>query len=461
MKNPTYNAHHTVEFIVHNGLCTQCGFCKSVCPAQAIVMKEAGKQGEIFPAIDPNTCIMCSLCRKVCPGESVDFDALYKSYLGVEHYKKYLGHVDEAYLGYATDYQHRYDSASGGVLTTLAAFAVEHRYLDYVLCARATAHDPFHSETILTDNPEELKICKGSIYFPVPLGEGIDLLIKNHVSPEAKLGIIGLPCHTHAALKLQAIDHYKHYTWTFIFGLFCGGTFTYTATNKLITQLGERRNDITSWAFRGEGWPGRIHYTLRNGQKKSLKRQQLGIFETLRRSTLFKGYSFNSPHRCFTCSDGLAELADISFGDPWLKSQKNETVGKTLIIARTKNAIELLQKAERANVVKLTPLTPQMVLVAQKGMLVVKKNYIVFNHIVRWLKKRAVPSYNYSWQTLHKSPKILYLFAFIAYFNHLLGRSCNYLPIHIILGGVHAIVGFLVKKKFLTLTDEDDQSYFT
>lgn len=50
---------------IYSEICYGCGACQSVCPRQAIEMRENGK-GFLEPAIREEACIDCGLCQKVC-----------------------------------------------------------------------------------------------------------------------------------------------------------------------------------------------------------------------------------------------------------------------------------------------------------------------------------------------------------------------------------------------------------
>lgn len=46
--------------------CCGCTACKSICPVEAINMKE-DRKGFLYPIIDSEKCIKCKKCIKVCP----------------------------------------------------------------------------------------------------------------------------------------------------------------------------------------------------------------------------------------------------------------------------------------------------------------------------------------------------------------------------------------------------------
>lgn len=461
MKNLNYDPEGTVETIVKNGLCTECGFCEPVCPTKAISLGEDPGTGEILPKVNEDTCIMCPLCLAVCPGETVDFDKYYQEYIGTEQYDKYTGYIEKTYLGWSGDNRRRHDGASGGVISELARFALKSGHIDYLMFAKPSRSDTFRTETIITDNPDDLDGASGSIYYPVPMGEGIDLLFKHKISPKSKLGLIGLPCHIHGAHKTFDTGKYKRFNWHLIFGVFCGGVWSYKALDKYLSTKNLQRKDITSFAFRGGGWPGKVTFTTNEGITVEDERCKPAITERINKASIYSANSFYTPHRCFTCSDGLAELADISFGDPWLKSQKAETIGKTIIITRTNKAADLLADAQKAEVLKLEKIDNDLVVVSQKSMLTFKQNYRIINRIIALITGKRTPRYNYKWLSNDKSPRIIYLYALSSYMCHLVARKTGSKYVRVPLIVFRGVIARFIKDRVVKLTSRDNENYFS
>jgi coenzyme F420 hydrogenase subunit beta len=457
----TYDPEGTVETIVDNGLCTECGFCEPVCPTRAIRLEEDPRSGEILPRVDPELCVMCPLCLAVCPGETVDFDRYFEEYIGTTEYAKYTGYIERTYLGWSTDDRRRHGAASGGVLFELARFALESGRLDYLIFAKPRSDNPFRSETILTNRPEDLEGASGSIYYPVPLGENIDRLLHENVPRSAKLGLIGLPCHVHAAHKTFDTGRFRKYRWELLFGVFCGGTWSYKAIDQYLETKQLKRDDVSRFAFRGGGWPGKISLTTKDGRTIEEERHKPAITDRINKGSIFSANSFYTPHRCLTCSDGLADLADISFGDPWLKSQKGERDGKTLIVTRNEKALRLLMAAEAAGVVKLARLDNELAVVSQKSMLTFKQNYRVFSRIIGLITGRRTPRYEYKWLKNDRTPRALYAYALASYLCHLVARRTDSKYLRIPLATIRGLIARFTKDYLVRLTPRDRENYFS
>ena len=88
--------------------CCGCTACASVCPKNAITMKE-DEEGFLYPTIDKEKCINCGLCKKVCPIMN----------------KKIEKKEQTGYVLNHKDLNVRENSTSGGAFTPIAEFVLE------------------------------------------------------------------------------------------------------------------------------------------------------------------------------------------------------------------------------------------------------------------------------------------------------------------------------------------------
>ncbi len=88
--------------ISNKELCSGCGACKAVCPADCITFK---KDNNITAVIDKEKCTDCGLCKKVCP-------ILHKEF-------------PKAYAAYSLDNELIMKSSSGGMFSVFAESILE------------------------------------------------------------------------------------------------------------------------------------------------------------------------------------------------------------------------------------------------------------------------------------------------------------------------------------------------
>jgi len=134
--------------------------------------------------------------------------------------------------------------------------------------------------------------------------------------------------------------------------------------------MGVSVNKIVRLQYRGGGWPGGIRVLLNEGQQKFLP-NQASLW-----SEIFGAYFF-VPFCCTVCHDHLNEFADISFADAWLPEiMKNDKVGTSIAITRTRTGEDLLEAARSSGEIELFALSKEDVIQSQLWPLLFKKRNI-------------------------------------------------------------------------------------
>lgn len=314
-------------------MCIHCGTCHSVCPTNAIQWDET-KQA---PFVIQDKCIDCGLCLRVCP--SVDIWDYYKPIYSSE-IKYLVGPVRKVLLAWSSDRELRYTSSSGGFVTQFLVDLMELGIIDGAIVTVPHRKYPYLAEGIIAESKEEVLRAKGSKYTISSPG----LLLQELKHKKGKFAVVGLPCHIMSFKKAETIYPSLKGKIVIYIGLFCGH-IAYPELYELIISKEHKkdknmanRNKIKNIEYRGRGWPGSLKITFDN--ELSLKLPHDYWVSTYFSSMLF------TPKRCILCPDSTAELADISVGDPWIKTVRaQEKLGKSLIIIRTKRGEKLLDKA--------------------------------------------------------------------------------------------------------------------
>jgi len=325
------NEKATVKKVVRQGLCTGCGTCAGICPHEAIEMVVDSEKGIYLPTPDTERCfIKCRLCFDACPGYTVDFRQLNGKIFGKESEDILLGNYRNCYIGHATDYDIRYNSASGGLVTALLIYALEEGMIDGALVTRMKRDKPLEPEPFIARSREEIIEASKSKYCPVPANIALREILKT----EGKYAVVGLPCHIHGVRKAETLNKRLTERIVLHLGIFCGHTPTFLGTKFLLWRGDVKEEDVIKLSYRGEGWPGRVLLQSKDGKKIFYPYNYLW-------SRIFGRFFY--PMRCTLCCDQSSELADISFGDAWLPELANDNVGTSVVISRTEVGEALLQ----------------------------------------------------------------------------------------------------------------------
>ena len=326
----------TIEDTLKNDLCTGCGTCVGLCPNSAIWMIKDDSKGIYIPKINNEKCNQCGLCFEVCPGHSVDFMGLNLEIFGKEPEDVSIGSYLNCYIGHATDYDVRYSSASGGIVTQLLIFALEEGIIDGALVTRMSKENPLEPEPFIAMTREEIIEASKSKYCP-------------------------------------------------------GHAPNFRGTEFLLQKQNIRKNDVIKIDYRGEGWPSGHGYGGWGGVSIKLKN---GVSKYVPYSSAWSiiGSSYFYPIRCTLCCDKFCELADIAFCDAWLPELADDEIGKSIIISKNKISDNILQKALSNKKIKLDEISSSKVLEATG--VGFKKNTLKARMFLFRMCGKKIPTYN-------------------------------------------------------------------
>lgn len=386
----------TVKAVTEKELCTGCGTCVGLCPNRAIRVIKS--KGIYIPQINDESCKYCGICLETCPGHSVDFKDLNLAIFGEEPQDILIGNYINCYVGYAIDYEIRYNSASGGLITALLVFALEEGIINGAIVTKMSDKNPLEPEVFIARTKEEILLASKSKYCPVP----VNIKIREILKEEGRFAVVGLPCHIHGIRKAEMINKELKEKIALHLGLQCSIARDFLATEYLLQKFHIKKEEVTKLDYRGKGWIGGMTIRLRNSDEKFIP--YTTYWSMLK--------SFFIPTRCTLCSDHSSELADISFGDMWLPEFRDDKIGTSVIISRSEIGEALLQNARLKKGIEIKNLNRNKVLEPQRYSLASKKNYLKARLFLFEIIGRKVPIYN---QNLSKSSLIAYFHAILLY----------------------------------------------
>lgn len=336
----------------------------AICPTSAIRLREDERKGLYLPDFYEDDCNQCGLCLEVCPGYSAELAELNEEAFGRAPQDNLIGSYISCYLAHATDSVIRYNSASGGLVTSLLIFALEQGLIDGALITRMKKENPLEPEPFIARTREDILQSFGSKYCPVPANIALREILEN----EGKYAVVGLPCHIYGIRKAEATNKVLRERIKFHLGIFCSHTVSFRGTEFLLKNLGINSGNVAAISYRGGGWPGGVTVKMKDGSIRFISNQQGSLW-----STIFSGFFF-TPSCCFSCRDVTNELADISFGDPWLPEiMRVEHTGKSVIVSRSECGEELLHKARTFSAIELAAMDAKDIIRSQRLFLHFKK----------------------------------------------------------------------------------------
>jgi coenzyme F420 hydrogenase subunit beta len=281
----------------------------------------------------------------VCPGRAIDATAAAEPGNAGSYEHVAWGPVLEVWEGYATDAELRFNGSSGGVVSALSLFCIEHEQYAGAVQVRARSDQPLLNETVISRSRSDVLAAVASRYAPASPCERLADL-RDSWRPHV---FVGKPCDIAGAARAAAEDDALAYGIGLSISIFCAGTPSLAATRELLTHLGvEDDDEVLEVRYRGRGWPGRMAVRLRRAKTGRIESAstsyQEGWGDILQKHTQW---------RCRVCADHIGEHADLSIGDPWYRPVANGDPGQSLIVVRTERGRQILREAMRAGVVHL------------------------------------------------------------------------------------------------------------
>lgn len=392
-----------INYTLKNDLCTGCGICVGSCPTESISITV--NKGNFRPYINPSTCINykgCHKCLDTCPGAGIDLNKLTHDIFKNEAIEcdEYAGKYIAAFTGYSNDYDLRYHSASGGMVTQLLIWLLEKKIIDGAYVTEFEKDSAFKVHSFIATSKEELIKAKGSKYAPVSLDRAIKEI---KAAKGSRYVIVGIPCHIQGFRKYEKTDKKFREKIFGYFSIYCSSGRSFFFTEYIFK---ERRLDIegtTYLAYRDNGCLGGLVVKGRDirTDKEFHYYQDYEKYSHPLRSIFV-------PKRCNLCIDHYGELADISFGDIHLPPYSNDKIGINSLIVRTEKWHRLIHQAHNDNSITLEEIDIDTINKSQPMSHTKKERNRAFIKIHNLLFNK-VPYYD---ELMHNRIKASHLFAY-------------------------------------------------
>jgi coenzyme F420 hydrogenase subunit beta len=321
--------------LVEDGMCIGCGLCQAVAGPDRVQVRKV-RNGELRPVatgvLDHETV---DRIYDTCPGARIE--GLPDRLAEGANLDLVWGPWRRMVLAWAGDPAVRHRGATGGVLTALGQYLLSSGRVDFILHARASAHQPTYGEPHLSFTPAAVLAGSRSIYGPTAPLTGLASLL-DRGQPFA---FIGKPCDVTALrnyAKLDArVDDLVRYSLVMV----CGGYMPTADMHRFLHRIGIDPASVTGFSYRGDGCPGPTRITTADGKVHDYHYLDFwGEDES----------AWSLPFRCKVCADGIGEAADIAASDTWPGGSPNRVDSETdpgtnALIVRTAAGAELLDAA--------------------------------------------------------------------------------------------------------------------
>lgn len=271
-----------------------------------------------------------------------------------------LGSFLGCYYGHSTDARELFISASGGLATALAKFALETRFVDGVVVVWMSSAKPLEPRVGIAHNAKELELAAQSKYCPVPLNIAINSLLRE----EGRFAIVGLPCHIQGMRRAERLIGALRAKIVLHIGLLCGHTVNFIGTEFLLQRFGIAKENVASLNYR-EGLHNGMTVKLKNGNRLRIPLDYYWGH--------FFSPNFFTPMRCTLCADFSNEFADLSLGDAWLPELLRNGRKESMIITRTKIGEQLIHRAQEEKKVVIHEISSRNIVRSSRNSILFKK----------------------------------------------------------------------------------------
>ena len=368
MKRP-----RNIEDVIRHDLCNRCGSCVGLSGGR-IVFED--REGSYLPRIlEPLDKETEELVWHACSGKGFDFPRQKVSVFGDPR------GVRQHYIGYAIDPDVRLNAASGGILSAVLIWLLEKDMIDGAVVLGMSEDQPWLTRPFIATRREEIMQAAQSKYIISSVNE----ILPAMGAFEGRLAYVGLPGQVQSVRLLQQIGHPTVRNVRYVLGPFYGNTLHFSSVVSFLRSFGVKDyRKITRLYFRYGEWPGSMRAELQDGSVLELPKfhaNYLIPFHILKNSLL--------------CTDLTNEFTDISGGDAWAPVYEERGKGFSLVISRSEQGQEILDRMLAKGSLALEPIPEEEALeMHSHGYDLKKRGTFIRMKYRRWLGKPN-PDYGY------------------------------------------------------------------
>ena len=313
--------------------CCGCHACAQVCPKQCITMK-ADSEGFLYPQVNAADCIRCGACETVCPS--------------LQARPEPQSEAPQAYAVVNRDEETRRQSSSGGVFTLLAAQTIHH---GGVVFGAAMADDQYSVRHIAVETVEGLAALRGSKYLQSEIGRTY-LQARKALQAGREVLFSGTPC------QIKGLNTFsqKDCPNLLCVDVICHGVPSpklWKAYAQYVEAKAETKLVHVNFRCKDSGWT--------NFGIKRIDPNHKAMYVSKDKDPYMRMFLRDYCLRpsCYACIAKPQKSSDLTIADFWgidkVLPAMDDGKGVSLVIARTKKGLDLLDCIGEAIVSKQVP----------------------------------------------------------------------------------------------------------
>ncbi len=366
--------------IMRSELCNRCGTCVALSEGKIAF---EGREGKYRPAVlEELSEEEADRILRACAGKIFPFpEYRERIFPDAPCFHPYIGPYEILITGYSTDPEIRRNAGSGGILSSVLIYLLEQNRIDGAIVTTMSEDQPWLTKPVIARTRGEILDAAQSKYIITSVNE----ILAESRDFKGRLAYVGLPGQVQSIRKLQKMQDPAVANIRYVFGPFYGNTLYFSSVKSFLRSHGERDyRQIRKLWFRYGEWPGNMRVEMQNGRILQLKKfhaNYLIPFHILKNSLL--------------CTDLSNEFSDLSGGDAWAPEYEERGMGYSMVIARSREAREILEHMEKEGRLVLSPCTEQQAVSMHSHGYDFKKRGSFIRIGLRRMFCRQVPDYGY------------------------------------------------------------------
>ncbi len=276
-----------------------------------------------------------------------------------------IGHYLQNYAGHVSKGGYRERASSGGMVSWVAAKLLESGKIDGFIHVKKSSKEGLLFEYAISRSVEEIHDGAKSRYYPNELSNALKEVKKK----PGRYAVVGIPEIITEVRLLAEQDSTIKERIVYYFGLVCGHQKTTKYAEAIAWEYGIKPGDLKDIDFRVKRVTGKSsQYDMKFTGSVDGREVTFTVGNTDPFVHSWAHGFFKARFSDFT-DDSFNELADITFGDAWLKEYLNDPQGDNIVIVRNHEIRKLIERGIKDKELVLDTVDADTIIRSQKGLL--------------------------------------------------------------------------------------------